>query len=386
MKKAKKQINVLSLFANIGVAEAYLENIGIHVAVANELIKRRADLYQKIYPQCKMICGDIFSDAVQNQIVAESQKNNVELIMATPPCQGMSTAGKQDIDDYRNTLFLPVVKIVKELDPKFVFIENVPLFLQTHISYHGQREYIIDIIKNELGNKYRIECSVANTADYGVPQTRERAIILLSRKDQKALWQLPCKDSKIVTMRDAIGDLPSLDPFVRDVSNSELLKMFPHYYEKERVALEISPWNFPPHHVKRQVEVMVHTPTGQSAFNNPDEFKPKKENGTPVHGYLNTYKRQEWDIPAYTVTMDNRKISSQNNVHPGRYMGLDENGVAVYSDARALTVYELMKIMSLPDNWPIPRTTPAAFLRSIIGEGIPPLFVKKVFENLMRQL
>ncbi len=51
-----------------------------------------------------------------------------------------------------------------------------------------------------------------------------------------------------------------------------------------------------------------------------------KDDNSLVRGYHNTYKRQNWDTPAYAVTMDNRKISSQNNVHPGRYIGIDENG------------------------------------------------------------
>ena len=208
----------------------------------------------------------------------------------------------------------------------------------------------------------------------------------MTRNDCEFDWVLPPKDSCRVTMRTAIGHLPSLDPYIRDISEKEMLELFPSYYEREKQALAISPWPVPPRHVKRQVETMIHTPTGQSAFANPDEFKPKKEDGTPCKGFFNTYKRQEWDIPAYTVTMDNRKISSQNNVHPGRYLGKDENGNDLYSDPRALTVYELMKIMSLPDDWPLPLNTPSAFLRSIIGEGIPPLFVKKIFENLLRRL
>ena len=83
--------------------------------------------------------------------------------------------------------------------------------------------------------------------------------------------------------------------------------------------------------------------------------------------------------------MDNRKISSQNNVHPGVIEYEDKNGENIYSDARALNLYELMKIMSIPDSWPVPDDTSEAFLRRIIGEGIPPLFVKKVFENLKRE-
>ena len=169
-------------------------------------------------------------------------------------------------------------------------------------------------------------------------------------------------------MRDAIGNIPSIDPFIKDVSKEEREKMFPEYEEKKKRALKISRWNIPPHHVKRQVISMMHTPTGETAFDNKKYF-PVKENGTPVKGYKNTYKRQNWDTPAYT----------------GRYLGVDENGDAIYSDARTLTLYELMLVMSLPSNWPVPEKTSEAFLRRIIGEGIPPLFVKKVFEQLIER-
>ena len=120
-------------------------------------------------------------------------------------------------------------------------------------------------------------------------------------------------------------------------------------------------------------------PDGPSDAETLSLYFPVKEDGTPVRGYHNTYKRQNWDTAAYTVTMDNRKISSQNNVHPGRPIGLDADGIQLYSDARTLTLYEIMIIMSLPETWPVPERTSEAFLRRIIGEGIPPLFVKKAF-------
>ena len=63
-------------------------------------------------------------------------------------------------------------------------------------------------------------------------------------------------------------------------------------------------------------------------------------------------------------------------------IGKDQNGDDLYSDARTLTLYELMLIMSLPADWPVPEKTSEAFLRRIIGEGIPPLFVKKCLKNL----
>lgn len=377
----KNNMKVLSLFANIGVAEAYLKDIGFDVVVANELVERRALLYSKIYPETHMVCGDITDKDIFDKIIKESIDAKVDVIMATPPCQGMSTVGQQLADDVRNRLVCQVIEAVKEVQPKYVMIENVPAFLNTEIFANDEKILIPNLLNKELGDDYVIYKNIIDTKDYSVPQMRERAIVLMTRKDQKLEWVLPKKDDAIVTMRDAIGNLPRLDPFITDVDENELLAIVPNYYERAEQAAKISKWHIPPHHIKRQVIVMQHTPTGQTAFDN-EVYYPVKADGTPVKGFRNTYKRQNWDTPAYTVTMDNRKISSQNNVHPGVLEYTDENGENIYSDARALTLYELMKIMSIPDNWPIPDDTSEAFLRRIIGEGIPPLFVKKVFEKL----
>jgi DNA (cytosine-5)-methyltransferase 1 len=380
--KWKNKMKVLSLFSNIGVAEAYFIDMNIEVPVANELIERRAKLYSKIYPDTHMICGDITHKNVFDEIVKESIKTGVNIIMATPPCQGMSTAGPQEDDDERNKLIIPVIEAVKEIKPKYVFLENVPMFLNTSIEVNGEQVLIPNLLKKELEAEYKISQYIIDTKDYSVPQTRERAIFLMTHRTENLKeWKLPDKDSKIVTMQDAIGNLPKLDPYIKDVSEEELLEIFPDFYERQEIAANISKWHIPPHHIKRQVVAMQHTPTGCTAFDN-EVFYPIKANGEAVKGFRNTYKRQNWNTAAYTVTMDNRKISSQNNVHPGRLEYVDDNGEEIYSDARALTLYELMIVMSLPESWPIPENTTEAFLRRIIGEGIPPLFVKKVFDNI----
>ncbi len=379
--KTSNDKKVLSLFANIGVAEAYLKEIGVDVVVANELIERRALLYSKIYPDTHMICGDITNKEVFDRIVKESIEAEVNIIMATPPCQGMSTVGQQLTDDIRNRLVCQVIEAVKEIKPLYVLIENVPTFLSTEILVGERKVLIPDLLDEELGSNYIINKMVVDTKNYSVPQTRERAIVLMTKKGKNPEWTVPEKDDAVITMREAIGDLPRLDPFITDVDEKEMLKIVPNYYERAERAKEISRWHIPPHHIKRQVITMQHTPSGQTAFDN-EIYYPRKADGQPVKGFRNTYKRQNWDTPAYTVTMDNRKISSQNNVHPGVKEYVDKNGEDIYSDARALTLYELMKIMSIPDNWPVPDDTSEAFLRRIIGEGIPPLFIKKVFENL----
>lgn len=376
-------MNALSLFANIGVAEAYLETIGVSVVVANELIAKRAKLYSQIYPNATMIQGDITEKSVYNEIVSQSLKNDVKIVIATPPCQGMSTAGMKDINDERNRLIIPTVNIIKSIKPEYVFLENVPGFMKTSIEVDDKWILIPEFIKKELGKEYIINFYQVDVKNYSVPQTRERTILLLTKRGIQKEWILPDKDKNIVTMQEAIGQLPTVDPFIKDISEEELLSIFPKFYERKEMALSISEWNNPPQHIKRQVIAMMHTPTGKTAFDNV-KYYPIKSDGKPVRGYRNTYKRQNWDTTAYTVTMDNVKISSQNNVHPGRFIGFDESGEVLYSDPRVLTLYELMIIMSLPSSWPVPKNTSESFLRRVIGEGIPPLFVKKVFENIIK--
>ena len=379
------EMRIVSLFANIGVAEACLNELdNAHVVVANEWLPRRAALYHAIYPETNMICGDITDETVYQQILQACRRERVDTIMATPPCQGMSTAGQKIKFDERNSLVMHAIRLIHDINPRYVIIENVPDFIITPIMYHGIETMLPDVVSQELQDNYDIDIHTIDTDDYGVPQTRDRMIILMTRHDVRKKWSLPPKDNHKVTMEEAIGDLPSIDPFVKDLNPEQFHVLFPLYEERRQRALEISPWNIPPVHVWRQVKAMMYTPTGQTAFDNPMEHRPMKIDGSLVRGYHNTYKRQNWDTPAYTVTMDNRKISSQNNVHPGRLVGQDENGENIYSDARTLTLYELMRVMSIPEEWNVPMNTDEAFLRRIIGDGIPPLFMRKLFAQITR--
>ena len=80
----------LSLFSNVGVAEAYLKNIGVDILLANELLEDRARFYAEVYPETKMVCGDICDDSLRKSIIDEAVEKNIDFIIATPPCQGMS--------------------------------------------------------------------------------------------------------------------------------------------------------------------------------------------------------------------------------------------------------------------------------------------------------
>lgn len=368
-------MNGLSLFANVGVAEIYLKDVNLDIVVANELLEDRANFYRHIYPDCQMVQGDITDDAVYQKIIDAAKKKKVEFIMATPPCQGMSLAGSKNPNDPRNYLIIYAINAIKELKPKYVLLENVTQQLNTKIMYEGNVMLIPDYIEKILGNDYIFNDEhIVDTKFYGVPQQRKRAIFLLTRKDQNYIWQLPPKEAHVKTLREAIGDLPSLDPEIRE---KEHRKNFPDFEKKRQEGLKISKWHYARPHVWRNVECMLHTPTGQSARKN-EVYYPKKPDGTMNGGAPRTYMRMDWDRPAPTITSYNHTISSFQNVHPGTY--IPETGL--YSDARVLTVFELMRVMSLPDNWNIPEWATESLVRTVIGEGVPPLAVKKIVEAL----
>lgn len=345
----------VSLFSSAGIGEYYLGDCEIEIVCANELIPKRAELYRELYPKCNMICGDITDEEVFETVMRSAQ--GTEFLIASPPCQGMSVAGKnrhQDmmVTDPRNFLINYVFRAIETLQPKYVLVENVPMLLKIKLPFEGELCSVLEILGRKFGEQYEIDGRVVNAADYGVPQTRLRTIIKMYQKG--LTWDWPNKISQPVTVREAIGDLPSLEA-------------------GEKSELK---WHFARKHSPEHVLCMKHTKTGTSAFEN-EVYYPKRNDGSRIKGYQSSYRRIEWDEPAPTITMRNDAISSQRNVHPGRRLG-----DGTYSDARVLTPLELFILTSLPRDWNIPEDTPEILIRQVIGESIPPLMIKALTKGI----
>lgn len=338
------KIKGISLFSNVGISETYFLDNNIDIVVANELLEDRCDFYSHLYPDTKMIRGDITDSLVFDKLVKIYKDNNCSFLIATPPCQGMSMAGKMDKDDKRNMLIVKVIEFIKFTKPENILIENVPGILKFSIFIDNKNIKIIDYIKENLEPLgYIINYKVLDAADFNTPQFRKRAIFLISKINK---WEFPIPQKRL-TVREVIGDLPILESGdTTDIKN--------HCSRK---------------HNDNHILWMKHTPTGKTALDNKIYF-PQKD-GRKIKGFSTTYKRIDWDKPAPTVTMCNGAISSQNNVHPGR---LKSDGT--YSDARVLSILELLRIMGLPDNWNIPSWASDNLIRKVIGEGFPPKFAE----------
>ena len=344
-----------SMFASAGIGETYFKKAGINIVIANELLPKRGQFYSEMNPNSKMIIGDIREENVKKMFI-KSITSDVKFLVATPPCQGISNLGKNrtnddKLKDQRNYLIFEIIDVIDQKNFDYIMIENVPGFLKLLLPYKNELRTIEEILNEKYSDKYNVEIRVLNAKDYGVPQSRPRAIIKMYKKGLR--WEWP-KEQKEITLREAIGDLPSLE-------SGETSEIKFHSARK---------------HISNHILWMKHTPTGCSAHDN-KEFYPVKKDGTKIKGFNATYKRMRWDTPASALTMRSDAISSQENVHPGRKK-ID----GTYSDARVLTLRELFIVESLPAEWDIPDWATDTFIRQIIGEAVPPMLAYNIVKGI----
>lgn len=362
----------ISFFSNAGIGDIGVEQAGVSIVYANELIERRGLIYKENHPHTYVKTGDInqLNEVDYQEIRDLLDGESPFLMVATPPCQGVSAAGKRDKFDIRNQLIKPAIKVIKEFNPSWVWLENVAgyqhaTFPNTIEIVEDSDEYerisIVDFIKQELGPLgYDVEFLLMDAKDYGVPQSRKRMITILTNTGYPISF--PAKthgDSEglfpYVTTRDSIGSL--------EVLKAGEKSTFDRYH-------------FSSKHNTNHIKWMEATPEGQTAFSNEDlENRPHiidKESGLlrEIKAFKTTYKRIYWDKPAPTVTMNSGSVSSQNNVHP--------------REARVLTVREIMNLQTLPESYKFLEDSKEKEMRDVIGEAVPCLLGKVITEHIIQ--
>ena len=175
MKGGDKMMTYISLFSSAGIGCYGFKLEGFECIATNELIARRLEV-QKYNHKCKYdsgyLCGDITQDETKNllfdQIDLWEKKENlkrVDVIVATPPCQGMSVANhkKSKTEIVRNSLVIESIKIIKEVHPRFFVFENVPAFMKTICTdIDGKNKTIAEAISFNLGDDYSYTSQIIN--------------------------------------------------------------------------------------------------------------------------------------------------------------------------------------------------------------------------------
>lgn len=165
-------MNFIDLFCGAGGLSVGLEKAGLDCLLGIDHISSAIQTFQINHPKAKSICGDI-SEIDSSNIKKIINNKKVDLICGGPPCQGFSTIGTNDKNDHRNHLFNEFVRIVKDLKPGFILIENV-----TGLLSKKNESTLISIFNafEELG--YSLSIRILSAHNYGVPQKRRRAIMI----------------------------------------------------------------------------------------------------------------------------------------------------------------------------------------------------------------
>lgn len=258
------------------------------------------------------------------------------LLIGCAPCQGFSPHRKKNWDevDERNDLVIAFAKIVKKMKPDCIVMENVPeLLSKKYWNYFSTMKKMIE------DEGYIVKQSIYNAAAFGVPQERFRSIII-GMKKRFSLPQYLFDKDQYRTVRDAIGELPSISP--GEVLDSD---------EYHKCA----------NHKQSTIDVIKQVPI--NGGNRPVGIGPKS-------GYADVYGRLKWDVPSITITGSARNPASGRFVHP------EQN--------RGLTIREAACLQSFPKGFIFEGNFESVFMQ--IGEAVPPLLSGGIATSILVNL
>jgi len=170
---------VISTFAGCGGSSLGYQMAGFHELLAVEWDQNAVDTFRLNFPNVPVYHGDIMKlTGDECMKLAGIEKGTLDVLDGSPPCQGFSTAGKRKFDDPRNSLFKEYARLLMELQPKAFVMENV-----TGMVKGCMKQAYLQIIKTLRECGYNAKGEILNAKYYGVPQSRERVIIIGFRED-----------------------------------------------------------------------------------------------------------------------------------------------------------------------------------------------------------
>ena len=350
-----KEFKILDLFCGAGGFSCGLDQIdGFQTKVALDFDKNALTTFEKNFPNVKSIFGDICDDDIKNEVIKSSKELEVNMVIGGPPCQGFSLKGKNlGLDDPRNFLFLEYVDILEKIKPEIFIIENVKNMITSSKGY-----FISQIYNKFTSLGYTLNHGILNAYDFGVPQNRERAIIIGTLNPKGIKLPEPYSDKK-TTVRDAISDLAYLDSGEGKDSTNYVNPPQSDYQEVLRKNSDSLCNHKATNHSKIALDKLsLIPPEGDK------RFLPKEMHGNQK--FMTTWSRLVWDKPSPTIDTRFDTPSNGRNSHP------------ILN--RAITPREAARIQSFPDAFVFygPKTS----ICKQIGNAVPPLLAKAIGEHI----
>ena len=344
-------MKVIDLFAGVGGLSLGFSQAGFSIVYANEYNKSIAESFKKNHKDTMVDSTDIRD--IDFEKVFRPFENKISVVMGGPPCQGFSQKGKRaGISDERNFMFQQFVKVVEIVKPEFFVLENVPNILSTENGYFKQE--IIDIF-TKLG--YEVKAKVLKTENFGVPQTRRRAVFL-GRKG-KLNFDLPDGNGKKTTVSEALDDLPVLKS--GEGKEDQLYTTVPlNFFQKQmRHKSSVLKNHIATKHSKIALERL-----SLISLNGSKEDLPAHHRTKSIHS--GTWTRLKPNGFARTITTRFDTPSSGQFTLP-------------FQD-RCITVREAARLQSFPDDFVFHGTKTNQMLQ--VGNAVPPMMAYEIAKTI----
>lgn len=365
----------IDLFSGCGGVSCGLTLAGFKIKSAVEIEKKAIAIYQAYLPLSKVkVLNKDICELSGGEILkaAKIKKDDIYLFAGCPPCQNFSRQNpnnKDKTDEERKKLLFQFLRIVEEIMPPFILMENVP-GIESDFNQNILNEFL-----SRLDVKYNVKRDILNAADYGVPQVRKRFVLHAVRKDidielkQYGFdFSLPNKThnrdgsgglSKWKTVKEAIGDLPEIHAGETYADNGII-----HNHK----CANLSDINLQ--------RIKIIRKNGGSRKGLPEDLVlecHKKKNGNVFSGHGDVYGIMDSDKPAPTITGGCLCYSK------GRY--------GHYAQDRAISIREAARLQTFPDDFIFSNSLAESALQ--IGNAVPIDLVKAsgaVFKKAIKVL
>lgn len=334
--------NIIDLFCGCGGLSKGFEMAGFNTVLAIDFWKDAVETFNNNHKNKVAICDDV--SKISNDFLDDfTKKNKITGIVGGPPCQGYSTVGKRDINDDRNYLYLQYCRIVEKVKPEFFVLENVKGLLTLN-----NGKFKEDIVERFTKLGYIVDYKVLNSADYGVPQNRNR-VFFVGIKNKK--FKFPKEKLKKVTTYEAISDLTSYeDKYTTSAQTSYQKNMRGNNKQLKNNEFTV--------HTEKTIDVISKIPDGGKITDLPKEF-------WEIRKYNKAFQRMNSKLQSNTIDTGHR-----NYFH--------------YSENRIPTVRESARIQSFPDNFIFYGSRTSQYKQ--VGNAVPPLLANAIAIEIMKQI
>lgn len=335
-------MNVIDLFSGCGGLSKGFLDAGYNIILGVDNEEAALETFKHNHDGGDALNLDLSQEDSFATIREHINGENIDVIIAGPPCQGFSLTGTRDFDDERNKLYLAVIKSVEIFNPKAFVIENVP---GMGTLYNGK-------VKDEIINRfeklgYNVSNQIMNSAEYGVPQVRRR-LIFVGVREEYGQFEFPLPTNKeevdYITCKEAISDLHDFEEGIGAEVSDYINEPESEYQKKMRRDMNKLHNHVGTRHTENVIDVISQVPEGGNHKDLPEGVGTSRK-------FNEAWTRYHGDKPSKTIDTGHR-----NHFH--------------YKYNRVPTVRENARLQSFPDDFIFKGTKTKQYRQ--VGNAVPP--------------